>query len=83
MTENPEPRDAAALSHATGRERHLTADGQRWLVREIAAPRFDRRGGHHLVFIGDSTVRRLRTFPPNWFELSDDQLYHLTDDMSR
>jgi hypothetical protein len=82
MSENREPREAAELSHAE-RERYLTADGQRWLVREIAAPSFDRRGGRHLVFLGDSTVRRLRHFPPDWFELSDEQLYHLTDDMSR
>jgi hypothetical protein len=65
-----------ALSHDV---RTIIADGQRWIVREVAAPQFDRRGGPHLVFWGDTVMRRLRVFPANWVELSDDDLYALTE----
>jgi hypothetical protein len=63
--------------------RTIIADGQRWIVREVAAPQFDRRGGPHLVFWGDTVLRRLRVFPANWATLSDDDLYALTERIGR
>lgn len=59
--------------------RYVVAEGQRWVVREVPAPQFDRRGGTHLVFWADAIMRRLRIFPENWYELSDEQLYALTE----
>lgn len=61
------------------RVRQLEADGHRWTVHETAAPAFDRRTGTHLLFDCESVVRRVRNFPANWAELSNDALYALTD----
>ena len=58
--------------------RLLAADGLRWVVREVPAPQFDRRGGTHLVFDGELVMRRVRVFPPNWLDLTDDELYALS-----
>jgi hypothetical protein len=63
--------------------RLLAADGMRWVVREVAAPSFDRRGGTHLVFDGELVMRRVRNFPPDWYLLSDDDLYALTARIER
>lgn len=63
--------------------RVLVADDQRWLVREIAAPQLDRRGGMHLLFESDGVMRRLRDYPADWFELDDAELYALTDRFRR
>jgi len=60
--------------------RYLEADGHRWRVHEVPAPEFDRRrGGTHLLFHAESVMRRVRSFPPNWFDLTDQDLYALTD----
>lgn len=61
------------------RERELIADDQRWIVHEIPAPAFDRRGGTHLLFEADHVMRRVRVYPGNWYELSDEELYALTE----
>lgn len=61
-----------------GKVRRISADGFRWIVREVPAPAFDRRGGVHLVFDGESIMRRLRHFPVDWHELPDDELYELS-----
>lgn len=61
------------------RVRRLSVDGALWLVREIAAPQFDRRGGTHLLFASQDVMRRVRNFPANWFDLPDAELYALTD----
>ena len=61
------------------RVRDLFADGLRWRIRELPAPSFDRRGGTHLVFDGEVIMRRVRFFPSNWYELSDDELYALSE----
>ena len=58
--------------------RFLVADGYRWTVREVAAPEFDRRAApRHLIFDGETVVRRVRFFPAGWSELSDEALYAL------
>jgi hypothetical protein len=61
------------------RVRDLIADGLRWQVREMPAPAFDRRGGSHLMFDGEVIMRRVRVFPANWYDLTDDELYALTE----
>ena len=60
--------------------RFLEADGLRWRVHEVPAPEFDRRrGGTHLLFYADVVMRRVRAFPPNWYDMADEELYALTD----
>jgi hypothetical protein len=58
--------------------RRFYAEGSLWLVREVRAPSFDRRGGTHLLFESDNVMRRLRIFPVNWYDLGDDELYALS-----
>lgn len=65
-------------SPAPGKVRRISADGLRWVVQEVAAPAFDRRGGTHLLFDGETIMRRVREFPANWHELGDDELYDLS-----
>jgi hypothetical protein len=65
-------------SPAPGKVRRISADGLRWLVQEVAAPAFDRRGGTHLMFDGETIMRRVREFPANWMELSDEELFELS-----
>jgi hypothetical protein len=61
-----------------GKIRHVSADGVRWVIREVPAPAFDRRGGMHLVFDGESVMRRVRHYPADWHTLSDEALYELS-----
>jgi hypothetical protein len=73
------PNDAQQVrrSPAPGKVRRISADGLRWVVQEVAAPAFDRRGGTHLLFDGETIMRRVREFPANWDQLSDAELYEL------
>lgn len=61
--------------------RKLQAEGELWVVHETDAPPLDRRGGTHLVFETEYAMRRVRFFPANWFELSDEELYALSCDI--
>ena len=49
-----------------------------WVIVEIRDAPYDRRGGRSLVFSTDGVMRRVRDFPPNWFELSDHDLLALS-----
>ena len=40
---------------------------------------YDRRGGSSLVFDAVDLVRRVRSFPPDWFELPDSELMELSE----
>jgi hypothetical protein len=68
-----------AMSHA---RRHVgsplafqASDGVFWQVREYAGDGANGNGGDPcLVFESDSTVRRIRTFPAGWRELSSEDL---------
>lgn len=79
MSEIERQKHPVAQPRTAEKVRVLAADGLRWMVREVPAPAFDRRGGTHLVFDGELVMRRLRIFPANWYELSDDALYALSD----
>jgi hypothetical protein len=54
--------------------RELVVDGARWLVRESTSA-YDRRARASLVFESDSVMRRVRNYPSNWTELSDEELF--------
>ena len=51
--------------------------GVRWLVYEHA-PTLDRRSSPTLVFESDDVMRRVRAFPADWRDLSDERLYELS-----
>jgi len=56
----------------------VAPDGMRWLVYELDLRAY--RDGASLVFESDSVVRRIRTFPGSWRELSDAKLADLCRD---
>lgn len=72
-----EPRLDATIPQREERSRRLNIDGEYWIVREIDAPTFDRRGGRHLIFECSAMFRRVRVFPENWYELDEDALFAL------
>lgn len=78
MADKPKDAQPVRQSPAPGKVRRISADGLRWVVQEVAAPAFDRRGGTHLLFDGETIMRRVREFPANWHELGDDELYDLS-----
>lgn len=57
--------------------RALAIDGVNWRVYEIPATRLDRRSTPSLVFESDDLVRRVRNYPPEWRDLSDNELVRL------
>lgn len=56
----------------------LDAEGAQWRVFEQAFADYDRRSGMSLIFSSDSAVRRVRDYPADWFDLSDDDLATLS-----
>jgi hypothetical protein len=79
IVQDKESRQQESSPHAGAKVRVFSADGLRWTVRELQAPPFDRRGGTHLMFDGELIMRRIRTFPADWYELTDVALYALCD----
>jgi hypothetical protein len=57
--------------------RQFLAEAERWTVYEEtdATPR---GSGPSLVFEADRIARRVRNYPANWRELTDEQLYVLS-----
>jgi hypothetical protein len=76
------------MTHVTGRgavnrtiesqRSFVGGDQRRWQVREVGPPAYDRRASASLIFYTDEVMRRVRQFPPNWRELSDEELYALS-----
>jgi hypothetical protein len=58
--------------------RRIFVDGVLWLVFELPAASYDRRQTPSLIFESDATVRRIRDYPANWRDLSDDDLLALS-----
>jgi hypothetical protein len=58
------------------RVRHVadTASKRPWTVFEVRDSGYDRRGSLTLIFISDGIMRRVRSYPENWPELSDAEL---------
>ena len=50
-------------------------DHRAWQVRELVDPISSLPT---LVFMGGTVARRVRTYPTNWRELPDDELYALS-----
>jgi hypothetical protein len=49
-----------------------------WVVVEIRDRLYDRRDSRSLVFLTDGVMRRVRNYPPDWFELADADLLGLS-----
>ena len=58
--------------------RRVASEGVLWLIYELPPPSFDRRGSPSLVFESDMTVRRVRNYPADWRQLSDEALLSLS-----
>lgn len=51
------------------------ANGVLWLVYELSSSMGERPGRASLVFECDGAVRRVRNFPENWRDLTDEELF--------
>lgn len=71
---NDDPEAVIRASRAGGR--WIRRGEEEWLVYELLIP-YDRRGPT-LVFESESIVRRVRTYPADWRELPDDELFALS-----
>jgi len=58
--------------------RSLIADDRSWLVYELPSGAFDRRSTPTLIFECEGLIRRVRNYPPEWRDLSDDELPKLS-----
>jgi hypothetical protein len=74
-------RDRDRPSEPSGGSRHQRAqrvlrdgDGHLWRVREAALA----DSGPSLIFESEGVFRRVRQYPRDWQELSDDQLFALS-----
>jgi hypothetical protein len=56
----------------------LDVEGTQWRVYEQAFGDYDRRSGMSLIFASEAAVRRVRDFPADWMQLSDDELLALS-----
>lgn len=56
----------------------VDAAGTFWQACEVEFA-LDRRTGRSLVFESDVSVRRVRHYPANWFDLPDEELARLVD----
>lgn len=61
-----------------GSRKILGPDGTAWLVQEVEDSRYSRRSTRSLVFSSDAAMRRVRSYPPTWMDLSDAQLFDLS-----
>ncbi|HTI63569.1 MAG TPA: hypothetical protein VL524_08655 [Gemmatimonadaceae bacterium] len=70
------PSSARARALASARTVHCD-DGQ-WRVYEIESGPYDRRSGRSLIFESDGVLRRVRSYPTEWRELSDTELMEVS-----
>jgi hypothetical protein len=70
---DPDPRQAPHIERL-GSRAVRDEQGFTWFVQEIRDWGYDRRASLSLVFTSDDVMRRVRDYPPNWIELSDDEL---------
>jgi hypothetical protein len=76
-----DPKHRSRTSSESGRplkRSFLDAEGTHWHVYERAFADYDRRSGVSLIFESESAVRRVRHFPVNWHDLSEEELAALS-----
>jgi hypothetical protein len=75
MSEPSTSNESACAEEVVAREREFAdADGTRWRVKEMPFSQYDRRRGRSLIFWSEGAVRRVRDYPAEWHELSDEAL---------
>jgi hypothetical protein len=67
-----------AREQALSNARRLAVGSRVWLVYELGPLSYDRRGAA-LIFESESAVRRVRNFPPDWRNLTDEALDELSN----
>jgi hypothetical protein len=70
--------DSPVDSEAPSARTFLDVDGTRWRVYEQAFGDYDRRSGMSLIFASEAAVRRVRDFPSEWMQLTDEELLALS-----
>ncbi len=65
------------MAPTPSRFREMVIDGALWRVYEQNALRLDESAC--LIFLGPGIARRVRTYPADWFDLSDDALVQLSE----
>jgi hypothetical protein len=70
--------DSSTENEAAASRTFLDVEGTHWRVYEQAFGDYDRRSGMSLIFASEAAVRRVRDFPPDWAELSDEELLALS-----
>ncbi|HEX4682432.1 MAG TPA: hypothetical protein VH277_06990 [Gemmatimonadaceae bacterium] len=66
----PESSAPVALSRV---RRFIGMDGREWRVREVVSA-YDRRRANSLIFDTFDAARRVRQYPPDWYNLTDAEL---------
>ena len=70
--------ESATENEAPRSRSFVDADGMHWLVHELPFSEYDRRSGMSLIFSNDAAVRRVRDYPAQWFDLTDEELAALS-----
>ena len=79
MPESSKSNESACAENDVEREREFVdADGTHWRVKEMPFSLYDRRRGRSLIFWSDGAVRRVRDYPADWHDLSDEELVRLS-----
>jgi hypothetical protein len=78
MAGPPNRTDAPADSNVPFMRTFVDHEGARWRVFEQSFSNYDRRSGMSLIFASEGAVRRVRNYPPNWLDLSDEELILLS-----
>lgn len=78
MSDSESAPPALAGSTAAPVRRFTDSDGMHWEVAERPFADYDRRRGVSLIFSSESAVRRVRDYPQDWHQLSDNALIALS-----
>jgi len=78
MSERSDRADIISPSGEMRSRTYVDDDGQAWTVSEQPFSPYDRRQGLSLIFTSDLAVRRVRNYPPTWYELPDRALAALS-----
>lgn len=65
------------LKEAVRTARRIIVEDVVWLVYELTFS-FDRRSTPSLIFENEQVMRRIRNYPPDWRNLSDEDLFALS-----
>ena len=74
MSDTPHP-TFQVLRDARRSARELVIDDVPWIVYELPPDVFDRRKSPSLVFESQEAIRRVRNYPQEWRDLSDEDLF--------